>query len=330
MHYTTSSSVLKILYKLLELHHQDSDTLFHSFGLAKADITDERKRIPYETVHKLWLEASEMIDNPCYGIKAAEIFHPSDLNILGYAWLSSSTLRSAFERLYRFQKMINEFVKISLSELDETFEIILGTQEQGNVTMAQFDMGASIILKMCQSVYRQPLKPLAVYLAHPKPNCFKQYENYFDCKIYFSQPETKVSFPVGILDEPLLNATPDVSFMLDKTIIEYLESMHGENIASKVKQAITTQLPSAVSIEKITNQLNMTPRTLHRYLKAEGTSYKQILNDVRYELSKQYISQKQYNVTEIAFQLGFSDSSAFSRAFKHWSGFSPSHYNKHH
>lgn len=328
MHYTISATVLRILYKLLEYYQKDAEKVFSLADLSKKEIVDERKRIPYQKAYLLWSEVSKLIEDPCFGLKTATVFHPSDLNVLGYAWLSSSTLRTAFERLHRYQKMVSEFIEISLNEADDLFEVSLNVQDKSIVTMAQMDTGVTVLFHMCQCNYGQTLKPSVVYLTHAKPDCYQKYYEYFQCDVLFDQVETKLCFPATILDEPLLNSMPNMSFMTDKTIIDYLESMHEENTITKVKQAIMKLLPSEVSIEKVTNILHLTPRTLHRHLKAEGTTFKHILDDVRYDLSKEYILNNNYSLTEIAFQLGFSDSSAFSRAFKHWSGQSPSHYKK--
>ena len=328
MHPTISAPFLKIPYKLLEIHQKDADTLLQSVGLNKQELLDVRKRVPYKTVYSLWVKATELISDPCFGLKAADICHPTDLNALGYAWLSSSTLRTAFERFYRFQAMISEFVQVSLTESNDQFTVNVNVKDVNMVTMAQIDAGLAILLRMCRINYGMDLYPSAVCFAHEKPDCYQQYINYFGPKIQFSQPTNQLSFPIEVVDQPLLNSAPNLAFIADKIIIDYLESMQEENIAAKVKQAIVKQLPSEISVTKIADTLNMTPRTLHRHLKEHNTSFKDILDNVRFELSKQYIKHNRYNLTEIAFQLGFSDSSSFSRAFKHWSGQTPSNYKK--
>ena len=328
MHCTISASLLKLVYKLLEHYQQDGDSLLNSLGLSRDDLIDVNKRIPYKTVYQLWLKASELIDDRCFGLKAAEVIHPSDLNALGYAWLSSSTLRTAFERLQRFQMMLSEFANISLSESGDQFEISLRFKDKNMVTMAQINSGLAVIMQMCRINYGHSLKPSLVFLTHEQPDCADKYSDYFGSSVSFSQSVNKLCFPVEIMDEVLINSSSSMALMADNTIIDYLESMQEENIISKVKQAIIKQLPLEVSIEFISSSLNMTPRTLHRHLKELNTSFKVILDDVRFDLSKQYITSQRYNLTEIAFQLGFSDSSSFSRAFKHWSGKSPTNYRK--
>ena len=328
MHPTVSASLLKVLYKVLEIYHQDNKSLFNSVGLTNEMLSDEHKRLPYQTVYSLWLKATELIDDPCFGLKAADVFHPSDLNVLGYAWLSSTTLRTAFERFQRFQLMVSEFTAISLSESEDQFEITLNVKDDNMLTIAQMDAALSIFFRMSQINYGDSLKPSSVSIGHDEPTCSQKYTDYFACTVKFSQPNNSLSFPVEIIDKVLLNRAPNIALLADKTMIDYLESMQEENLEVKVKKAIMKQLPSEVSIDIVSSALHMTRRTLHRHLKEEGTSFKKILEKVRFDLSKQYILSQQYNLTEIAFQLGFSDSSAFSRAFKNWSGQPPTRYKK--
>ena len=327
MTYTISISVLKILYKLLEYHQQDADNIFASAGLCRADLGNDRKRVNYQKAWQLWSEASHIIEDPCFGLKTAKIFHPSDLNLLGYAWLSSPTLRAAFERLLRYQKMVSEFIKLTIEETEEQFNVILDVQDSSQVTMAQMDSGITILFHMCQSNFGQDLRASAVYLAHPKPPCQQAYTDYFQCPVFFEQPVNKLCLPSEVVDTPLLNALSNINLITDKTLLD-LDSLYEDSTTSRVRQTISRLLPSEVSIEKVSQLLYLTPRTLHRHLQAENTSFKTILDELRFQLSKEYLQQNQYSITEIAFQLGFSDPSAFSRAFRQWSGESPSHYKK--
>ena len=131
-----------------------------------------------------------------------------------------------------------------------------------------------------------------------------------------------------VIDTQLMNSDPYLALINDKAIIYYLQKLNNHDIVHQVKKAITKQLTSGITLEKVAGSLNMTERTLNRQLKELGLSFKEILKEVRMSLSKLYIKNGQYNITEIAFQLGFSESSSFSRAFKHWTGSSPADYKK--
>ncbi len=180
--------------------------------------------------------------------------------------------------------MVSEFIKLTIEETEGQFNVILDVQDWSQVTMAQMDSGITILFHMCQSNFGQDLRPSAVYLAHPKPTCQQAYNDYFQCPVFFEQPVNKLCLPAEVVDTPLLNSLGNINLITDKTLLDYLDSMYEENTTSRVRQA-------------------------------ENTSFKTILDDLRFWLSKEYLQKNQYSITEIAFQLGFSDSSAFSRAF---------------
>ncbi len=201
--------------------------------------------------------------------------------------------------------MVSEFIKLTIEETEEQFYVILDVQDASQVTMAQMDSGITILFHMCQNNFGQDLRPSAIYLAHPKPPCQQTYSDYFQCPVFFEQPVNKLCLPAEVVDTPLLNSLGNINLITDKTLLDYLDSMYEENTTSRVRQAISRLLPSEVSIEKVSQLLHLTPRTLHRHLQAENTSFKTILDDLRYRLSKEYLQKNQYSMTEIAFQLVF-------------------------
>ena len=112
--------------------------------------------------------------------------------------------------------------------------------------------------------------------------------------------------------------------MHDEIVIRYMARINKLDIISQVKSAIFELLGSGnLAAEDISNKLHITSRTLRRRLDEEGVSYSEILNDLRQELAKQYIRDDSMSLTEISYMLGFSQPSSLSRAFRLWTGKSP-------
>ena len=115
----------------------------------------------------------------------------------------------------------------------------------------------------------------------------------------------------------------------DQGMIEYLAKLDQDNITHKIKAVIIDQLPCGnVTEASVARALYMSSRTLQRHLQRKDTTYTTLLNEIRQDLAEQYLTEQDISLTEIAFLLGFSESSAFSRAFKRWVGVSPSEYRK--
>ncbi len=329
MQATISAPTTKILYKLMEKYHLNSEAIFLEAGIKKKDLTNVHKRISYDTLHDLWEQATNLIDDPCFGLKGIEVWHPSDLSALGYAWLSSITLRRALSRLQRYIKIVTEFYELELNETDISYELIFDFRDKDTLNMAHADASMAIVMEMCRIDLENKASPLSVSLVHPEPECKNAYFSYYGCPVQFSQPVNKIILPIDIIDTPLFNGDPNLAMIHDQVIVQYLQQLGDSDIVHQVKKIITEHLSfGGVSNEKIAKALNMSERTMNRHLKEQNTSFKTILKDIRTELSKLYIKNGQFNITEIAFQLGFSNSSSFSRAFKNWTGASPVEYKK--
>lgn len=326
MQKTISAPTTKILYKIMASYHLDSESIYKAAGIKKRDLNNINMRLSYATLHDLWEQATHLIDDPCFGLKGVEIWHPSDLDALGYSWLTSSTLRSALDRLRRFIKMATEFYTLELLESATGYEIIFDFADKKTLNAAQADASIAIVMEMCRLNLNQQIIPVSVSLTHPKPDCHQAYSSYYDCPVAFSQAQNKIVLPLEIIDEPLFNSAPSLTLINDKAIIDYLQQLDNKDIVHRIKKAITEQLSSGITSAAIASSLNMGERTMQRQLKEQGYLFKELVKDVQYELSKLYIKNNQYSITEIAFQLGFSESSSFSRAFKRWSGCSPADY----
>ena len=124
--------------------------------------------------------------------------------------------------------------------------------------------------------------------------------------------------------EVLPGASHDFLVASEEIMATYLEEFGNESTADKVKTVIVRKLPSGKVTDKtVATALATSSRNLRRRLNAEGTSFRQILNDVRFQMARKYLIKENMDMSEIAFLLGFSNQSVFSRAFKRWSGISP-------
>lgn len=326
MQATISAPTTKILYKLMEKYHLDSEAIFKKAGLKKRDLTNVHKRISYNILRSLWQTAAEQIDDPCFGLKGVEIWHPSDISALGYAWLTSATMRDALDRFKNYITIATEFYQFRLEETKSSYELIFDFKDKKTLNMAQADASMAIVMEMCRVNLDHDASPILVTLTHSEPECRNAYYSYYGCPIKFSQPENKIILPLNIIDIPLLNSNPELAIINDQAMIQYLQKLNDTDIIHQVKKIITEHICFGISNDQVANALNMSERTLNRHLNEQGVTFKGILKDVRINLSKLYIKKGQFNVTEIAFQLGFSDSSSFSRAFKRWTGTSPKGY----
>ena len=312
----------EILWKIIESYGHDAGDVFARVGLTYDMLSRQGARIPHKTVDHLWGEATALIKDSCLGLRGAEFWHPSHFNALGYAWLASSTLREALSRLERYIHMLSQDVSV---HLDDTREELTFTLCDPLKHSARTDLCMATVMVMCRFNIGPNLKPVAVRFVHPEPFCGEKYFAFFKGPVFFDAASDSLTLCKKDADKRLPGGNPHLAGISDRIIIRYLSALNSDDIVHRTQTAIVDLLPSGLISEgKVADKLYISVRSLRRKLQDCGTSFRALLDRTREELARQYIFDEGVDLTEIAFLLGFSEQSAFSRAFKRWTGQTPS------
>ena len=327
MHYNQLATATNILWKLIEANGRDPEKLYREAGIDPDLLNKPGARIPGVSVHRVWSKAAEIIDDPCFGLKAHKYWHPSYIHALGYAWLASHSLREAFNRFVRYMRVVSEKAFLKLEEDSRGFTLLFGFDLLGMRIPAQIDMGMAILIHMCRLNYGKDLKPRAVTIAHAGPPCAAEYNELFGAPVQFWAARDSITLSLADVDKYLIGANPQLARLNDQVMIEYLGKLDRDNIIDRVTAVIIDMLPSGgVTDAKVADQLNMSERSLQRRLNEAGTTFRTLLVEVRKDLAATYVRDPDIELVEISFLLGFSDQSAFSRAFKRWTGNTPTEF----
>jgi AraC-like DNA-binding protein len=177
--------------------------------------------------------------------------------------------------------------------------------------------------------YQRDLAPLSIDFTHPRPDCAGKLYEYFQCPINFDSDSVRVTLPLEVVDELLPGQSEELASSCDQMMTRYLKSLSEHDLVTRVKKAIVGYLPSGeATLDNVATDLYMSTRTLQRSLQQEDTSFHSLLNESRMELAMDYVKDPKMDLTEVAFLLGFSELSSFSRSFKRWTGDSPAKYRK--
>ena len=326
---TNKASLLLVLWNILESYGIHPEPLFREMALNPELMRQPGGRYRIENIDNLWRKASEVVDDPCFGLKAAEVWHPSNLGALGYAMLASNTLRTSLERLDRYHRFLSDEEFMKLDETEEGLRLTLILSERYGDIPEQNVAALAVTLSMCRVNYVEDLAPVSVTLTHPKPSCSAKFFEYFHSPVFFEASTYSLTLPIEAVDRILPGSNPQLAELNDQVMIEYLAKLDQSHIVQKVKAIIIDQLPSGnVTDENVARTLYMSSRKLQRQLQTAGTTFNTLLNEIRQDLAQNYLREQVTSMTEIAFLLGFSESSAFSRAFKRWMGVSPTEYRK--
>jgi AraC-like DNA-binding protein len=324
---TSLASLSRPFWRLLKLYQIDPELVFREAGLDPALMNDSRSRYKEQRVQVAWEKAASFIADPCFGLRIAEVWYPTDLHALGYAFLASSTLRTGLQRLARYAYVVDNVVGFELEDDDERFSLVHTTENPCSFprTPAEEDASWAFVTSLCRAGYGERLNPVEVRLRHRELACHGEYDRFFRCPVLLDTGGSALVFAHADVNRPLPAPNRELARENDKILSKFLSKLQQEDLTSRVKAAISHELPSGTpSDEDIAKAMYMSPRTLRRRLSADGTSYSQLLDAVRRELAEQYIADPARSLGETGFLLGFSELSAFSRAFKRWTGQSPS------
>ena len=317
-------SSANILWEILSKYGHDPEPFFSEEGVNKGMLFEQGKRISFNQVNNLWIKAESLIEDPCFGLEAADFWHPSYFGALGYAWLASTTLRNALERLERYFHIISEKADVTLEEHKDGLNLILSDSIQPAAFM---DSKMASIISGCRLNCGEDFRPLSVNIIHEKPTCSGRYFQLFRAPVYFETEYDSILFSLEDLDSRLPSGNPHLASISDQLMIEYIANLDRRNIIHRVKYAIIENIHDGkITDDKIAKAISMSVRSLQRNLKELGTTFGAVLEETRKDLAEHYVSDLKEDLTEVAFKLGYSEQSSFSRAFKRWTGISPSAY----
>ncbi|VAW53673.1 Transcriptional regulator, AraC family [hydrothermal vent metagenome] len=327
MSLTHFAPATNLLWKYLESVGHDPRPLYKKAGIDPELLCNPNARISVSKVDKLWEQATGIIEDPCFAVEMAEFWHPSQIGALGYAWLASSTLRRAFKRAERYIHVVTEDLNLKLSDTPAGLKISVDLEDSVFTLPQHHELVLIILMHMCRFNFGEELVATQVKMAHPAPECSQKTLDYFRTDIEFDAEQSSLTLARADVDLLLPSANKQIALMHDEMLMKYLIEIKQGDIVQQVKSIILENLPDGRVTDKlVASQLNLSERSMQRRLKEHQTTFRFLLENVREMVAKQYIKNPTNRMSDIAFLLGFSEQSAFSRAFKKWTGQSPVEY----
>jgi AraC-like DNA-binding protein len=242
---------------------------------------------------------------------------------MSYGMSASSTLKEAFERAQRYCHIVSDAVDYEFYLSGCEYHFVISTSaELGD---APIDAVVGLYLRMCRSLIGREYSPLRVEFRRSRPVKIDDFLRLLRAPLLFDQPQTRLIFDRDSIERPLDGGNPELARHNDAIALQYLSQIDRQNIQARVREVLTQGLARGEpSQEDIAEMLNMSARTLQRKLGEAGTTYKEILDDTRRALALAYLSVPRHSVSEVTYLLGFSAGSCFTRAFRRWTGQSPS------
>lgn len=277
--------------------------------------------VPYTTALQMLSNTENHVGMDAVGIRAVDMIRPSDFDVPEYAGIASATLGEAIEVANSYQRLFSEDADFRLEVNGDQAKWRFGMRGDPMPRPAA-EFVVALFALLGRRMVGRPLRFIEIRFAHDRPEDISLYEQTFGCPIRFNAGETAMVFAAERLQSPLPRSDPGLKAVLERVARRMLDQLPASSSwTDQVRKAATRALCGGnPGIEAIAEQLHQSPRTLRRRLQEEGTSYTELLDDLRQNLAKRYLCEGTIPIAEIAYQLGFSDPSAFHRAFKRWTG----------
>ena len=327
------ASINLILFAARQLG-ADSDALARSVGISPDQLRDPDGRVLIRQVQALWREVVAATGDPNIALKLGEIVNPVSIGVLAYVMMHSPTLGRAFDKLCQYQDIVCEGIRttgqlVSAAELGNQFMLSLHITSP-DIIYPQYALNSelSIYLSAMRALTGHQIVAREIRFAYPRPVDTREHERVFaPARLTFDAPATTMVLDAALLDLPVINANPSLSILFEKHATDILNKLKAPSLSTRVKSEIITMMKGEEpTLAAIADRLAMGVRTLQLHLKEEGTSYQQLLDDIRKELAVSHLREPNLSTTDIAYLLGFAEPSVFFRSFKKWTGQTPGAY----
>ena len=299
------------------------DPLFAKCGLSPDADGELAEPIPAERICRLFATVSGTLDAPYFGIELSQGYHFESSSMLIVAFMAAPTVRQAFDTLLRYDKYVDSAIEPRLTRFDGSccWEVTLLTPTQVKTEHLAEYLMAFIVMSLRKAT-RLSVPVSRVSFTHELTKHASVVERFFGAPAAYCARRNTLHFDEAFLDTPLCTANTLLYEAISDAMRNYYagEAAHS-NFMEVVQRQVLLQLKEGEpSIANVASGLQISSRTLRRRLAERGVKLQDVKNNARFQRAKFYLRHTRKPLTEIAHQIGFSELSAFSRAFKSWSG----------
>jgi len=303
-------------------------------GLQVEQLSDNSLRLPGEAHERLLDYFCEHSGDPLFGLNSARFVLPNSWSVLGYITMNCATLGDAMNRIMPFEKLVGD-MGVSRAELQgEHVHLIWNCRHQRpRIRRHLVENVLGSWLQYARWIADTHLSPAAVWFEHALPSDIDpaSYQQFFNCPVLFGQPYSALVVPLPYLQLPLRQADAQLLRTLEEHALGLMATLEDASLEQRVKNILRQLLKEGLPRkEQVAEQFAISVRTLQRQLHQAGTSYQQILDDLRQELAEHYLLHSTLPIQDIAQYLGFTEPRSFHRTFKSRRGMPPGEFRQMH
>jgi AraC-like DNA-binding protein len=299
---------------------------YRATGLTPELVADGDARITPAQFCIAWAELVRLTRDPSIALKMAQSTPPGAFGIVEYLCRSAPTLGEALRQWVRYLNILDDAVEVALVEEGDVAAVRV-TAESEAPAPASHELCFAMLHAQATAISTVPFRATRVDFTHPATESVDAYGRFFDAPVHFRAAETQLVIARPLLDAKLVSADPTLFGILARAANDEQRKQAAEGqekvLTAQVKRTLQKALREGASeVDDVAKRLGLSGRSLQRRLKDEGTSFQELREETRRDLARHYLDLD-LAISEISFLLGFSEPSAFFRAFKRWTGLTP-------
>jgi AraC-like DNA-binding protein len=308
----------------------DAERVLHSAKIDKSALDNPINEISLGQYCRMFEQAAVETQYDNFGLRFGIDFKPRQLGPLGYMAINSPTLSAGLRSLVNY---FPAHQQMSTLAMHQDHDVVTLEYQINDGRIGSRRQDAELSLGMFCNVFYHALgkqwTPLEIHFEHPRPWNPREHEDLFDAPVFFSQPTNAILFRRRDMDVLMPEPDPYLFSLLEPMMSGRRRRAIPGDLVGLVQQKIEAHLGHADALlAKVAHDLGMSSWTLHRRLRDLNVSFSDLLRGTRRQLAMRYVAEPHIPLTEIALLLGYSELSAFSRAFHQWAGMSPARYRR--
>ncbi len=324
-----ASILLRLVHEAMQTMQVDVAQIYQKCGITLEHIQDRKARLKHRGNIRFWQVAESVTGDQSIGLHVAEHIPLYKGQVLEYLFLSSQTFGDGLKRALNYQRLLSDVAQSYLLNDGQTASLVFDTALGDEVDHHFIECIMFGVIRFFKSITQEQFTPISIDLIIDEPVNKAEYSRVFDCDVKFNQTKNAINFPDAILGVQSQHAEPELIDLHEELAGAQVAKIAKQDLVYQIRQVLSEHLDKKeVSLELVAQSLGITPRSLRTQLSALDTNFNQVLSEYRSFLAKRLLERTQEPVEEICYLLGFSEVSAFYRAFKRWTGMTPVEYRK--
>ncbi|MGQ0697217.1 MAG: AraC family transcriptional regulator ligand-binding domain-containing protein [Panacagrimonas sp.] len=326
-HGVVPGSYVRLLYEYLEARGVDAVKLL---GEAAPNPQGSGPgRYPVERWRRHLEKSATHLHDSDLGLHLGQTVTPRHFGVMGYVLLACGTLGAALTRLHHYQRLVYDVSPMRLRAQAQSVTLEWGT-EHGRPGRLVDETAITALVQFARDVTGEHAKIESVHFVNEPPADLAPYRRYFGGEVLFEQDRTRVRLPLPLLAKPLRQPDAALLALLEHQAEALLADLpDAGDLEQAVRRAVAANAREGeISLERVAAALHTSPRTLHRRLDQLGLGFRELRDDTRRRLAEQHLSDAGLSIAEVALLLGYSEQSAFTRAFGRWTHTTPARWRR--